>query len=133
MQNITYHLQKILILTSPLTRTFALDAVLASSKVGREEAHRQAGENIKRAKRKQERDYESRSKSSASNDIYISAEVLLRNKKRKDRNGGKFVFKWLELYVVSDITKKDLVTSKSKNDKEIVVINRPTWCSFMKS
>ena len=51
--------------------------------------HRQAGET---AQKKQQRDYESSYKSSASNDIYIGAEVLLRNNKRKDRKGGKFTF-----------------------------------------
>ena len=44
---------------------------------------------------------------------------MLRNNKRKDRKGGKFTFKWLGPYVVSDITKKGLVTLKSKNDKEL--------------
>ena len=44
---------------------------------------------------------------------------MLRNNKRKDRKGGKFTFKWLGPYVVSDITKKGLVTLKNKNDKEL--------------
>ena len=95
------------------------DPVLAFSNVIGEEVHRQTGENIKRAQKKQHRDYESRNKSSAFNDIYISAEVLLRNNKRKDRKGGKFTFMWLGTYVVSDITKKGLVTLKNKNDKEL--------------
>ena len=59
--------------------------MLAFSNVIGEEVHRQTGENIKRAQKKQHRDYESHNKSSAFNDIYISAEVLLRNNKRKDR------------------------------------------------
>ena len=95
------------------------DAVLASSNVIREEVYRQAGENIKRVKKKQQRDYESRL-FSPSNDIYIGTEVLLRNNKRKDKKGRKFTFK----YVVSDITKKDLVTLNSKNDKELKKIMR---------
>ena len=57
------------------------EAVLVSSNVIREEVHRKAGENMKGAERKQQRDYESRNKSSASNDVYIGAEVLLRNNK----------------------------------------------------
>ena len=52
------------------------DTVLASSNVIREEIHRQAGENIKKVQKKQQRDYESRNKSSASNDIYIGADAL---------------------------------------------------------
>ena len=60
------------------------EAVLVSSNVIREEVHRKAGENMKGVERKQQRDYESRNKSSASNDVYIGAEVLLRNNKRKN-------------------------------------------------
>ena len=71
------------------------------------------------ARKKQQRDYESRNKSSTSNDIYIGSEVLLRHNKHKDRKGGKFTFKLLGQYVVSDITKKGLVKSKNKNDKDL--------------
>ena len=85
----------------------------------RGEVHRQAGENIKRAQKKQQSDYESRNISSVSNDIYMGTEVLLRNNKHKDRKGGKFTFKWLGPYVVSIINKKRLVTLKNKNDKEV--------------
>ena len=94
------------------------DTVLASSNVIREETHRQVGENIKRSQKKQRCDYESRNKYSASNDSYIGAEVLLRNKTRKDRRGRKLIFRWLGSYVVSDITEKSLVTLKNKNEKE---------------
>ena len=82
------------------------EAVLVSSNVVREEVQRQAGESIKRAQKKQQRNYESRNKSSLANDIYISAEALLRNSKRKDQKGRKFTFNWLAPYVVSNITKK---------------------------
>ena len=69
------------------------DALLASSTVIREKLHRQVGENIKRAQKIQQRHYGSRNESSASNDILIGAEVLLRNSKRKDLKGGEFTFK----------------------------------------
>ena len=59
----------------------------------REKLHRQVGENIKRAQKIQQRHYGSRNESSASNDIFIGAEVLLRNSKRKDLKGGEFTFK----------------------------------------
>ena len=95
------------------------DAVLASCNVIREEVHKQAGENIKRAQEKQQRDYAKRNISSVSNDICIGAQVLLRNNKRNDRKGGKFCFKWIRPYVVSDITKRGLVTLKNKDDKEL--------------
>lgn len=77
-----------------------MDAVLVSANVSREEISRQTSEDIKRAQKKLERDYEGRNKSSASIGFYIGAEVLLRNKKRKDQNGGKFFFTWLWHYVV---------------------------------
>ena len=95
------------------------DAVLASCNVIREEVHKQAGENIKRAQEKQQRDYAKRNNSSVSNDICIGAQVLLRNNKRNDRKRGKFCFKWIGPYVVSDITKRGLVTLKNKDDKEL--------------
>ena len=77
-----------------------MDAALVSANASREEISRQTGEDIKRAQKKLERDYESRNKFSASIGFYIGAEVLLRNKKRKYQNGGKFIFKWLWPYVV---------------------------------
>ena len=75
------------------------DTVFASSNIVR-----QAGKNINSA-------------SSASNDVYIGVEVLLRNNKWKDRKDGTYTFKWLVTNVVSDITNKSLVTLKNKNDK----------------
>ena len=59
--------------------------MLVSSNVVREEVQRQAGESIKRAQKKQQRNYESRNKSSLANDIYISAEVLVRLKNKNDK------------------------------------------------
>ena len=69
--------------------------MLGSSNVIREEVHRQVGESIKSVQKKQQRDYESPNRSSVSNEIYISTEVLLKNNKHKDRKSGKFTFKWL--------------------------------------
>ena len=91
--------------------------MLGSSNVIREEVHRQVGESIKSVQKKQQRDYESPNKSSVSNEIYISTEVLLKNNKHKDRKSGKFTFKWLGPYTVLDITKKGLVTLKNKSNK----------------
>ena len=68
------------------------DAVLASSNIVRKVVQRQAGENIKRIQKKQQRACESHNKSSASNDIYIDAEVVLRNNNLRDGKGGKFTF-----------------------------------------
>ena len=90
-----------------------------SCNVIREEVHKQAGENIKRAQEKPKRDYAKRNISSVSNDICIGAQFLLRNNKRNDRKGGKFCFKWIGPYVVPDITTRGLVTLKNKDDKEL--------------
>ena len=92
---------------------------MASCNVIREEVHKQAGENIKWAQEKQQRDYTKRNISSVSYDICIGAQVLLRNNKRHDRKGGKFCIKRIGPYVVSDITKRGLVTLKNKDDKEL--------------
>ena len=66
---------------------------------------------------KQQRDYESHNKSSASNDIYIDSEELLRNNKCKHRKDGKFML--YEPYIVLDITENVLVRLKRKKDKEL--------------
>ena len=102
-----------------LVITDIFDPVLASCNVIREQVYKQAGANIKRAEEKQQRDYAKRNISSVSNDICIGAQVLLRNNKRNDQKGGKFCFKCIGPYVVSDITKRGLVTLKNKDDKEL--------------
>ena len=43
----------------------------------------------------------------------------MRNNKRNDRKGRKFCFKWIGPYVISDITKRGLVTLKNKDDKKL--------------
>ena len=92
---------------------------MASSNIIRADEHGQVSKNIKRPQAKQQRDYES-GNNLHHKIIFISApELLLRNNKRKDQEGGQFTFKWLGSNVVSDITKKGLVTLKNKNDKEL--------------
>ena len=75
-------------------------AVLASEI--RNEIHSETGENIKKAQKKQNSDYDRRHLTS--NDINVGDAVLL--KKRNDRKGWKFSFKWLGSYNVSDMTER---------------------------
>ena len=70
-------------------------------------------QNIQNAQKKQKKDYDSRHLSSA-NDIKIGDEVFARNNKRNDRKGGKFSFKWMGPYIVTDVTKSGLATLKNK-------------------
>ena len=79
------------------------------------EIHRNAEENIKKAQEKQKYDYDLRHL--ISNDIQVGDRVLLRNNKRSDRKGGKFSFKWLGPYIVSDMSKKGLATLENINGK----------------
>ena len=95
-----------------------VDSVLSSSLAIIKEVHRQAGENIKKAQKKQQKDYLKRH-GNAVNDICIRVEVLLRNNKRKDRKGGKFCYKWVGPYVVSNITKKGVASLRNKNGLEL--------------
>ena len=90
------------------------DSVLASAITIREEIHEEASENIEKAQKKQKTNYDNRHQSS-STDICVGDEVLLRNNKRNDRKGGKFCFKWLGPYIVSDMTKAGLATLQNKN------------------
>lgn len=90
------------------------DSVLASAITIREEIHEEASENIEKAQKKQKTNYDNRHQS-FSIDICVGDEVLLRYNKRNDRKGGKFCFKWLGPYLVSDMTKAGLATLQTEN------------------
>ena len=47
--------------------------------------------------------------------------ILLRNNKRKERNGGNFSFAWFGSYIVSEITAEE-VTKLKKRDGEILKV-----------
>ena len=79
--------------------------MFASYNVIREEVHRQAGENIKRAQKKQQNDYESRIKSLTSNYIHIGAEVLLKIEKMV-----KIYFQVVRACMLFQISPKGLIT-----------------------
>ena len=72
-------------------------SVVDSAKSLRENVHQQAGQNIKKAQVKQQKDYNNRH-STPNATLPIGSKVLLENQKRKDRKGGKFTYRWLGPY-----------------------------------
>ena len=82
--------------------TFRAD--LNSSSKMRDAAHNKASENIKKAQKKQQKDYNKRRNTPPST-LPIGSKVLLQNVKRQDRKGGKFTFKWIGPYIIQSISK----------------------------
>ena len=91
------------------------DAVLSNAISIREKVHKDVGENIQSAQKKQQRDYNRRHE--LPNVVKVGQKVLLKNQKREDRKGGK---KWLGPYTVQAISKKNLCTLTNKNGKKII-------------
>ena len=81
-----------------------LRAVLNSSSKMRDAAHNKASQNIKKAQKKQQKDYNKRRNTPPST-LPIGSKVLLQNLKRQDRKGGKFTFKWIHPYIIQSISK----------------------------
>ena len=81
--------------------------ILDSSLKLREVSHGIAGENIEKAQKKQQRDY-NRRHSQPESTIPIGSQVLLQDLKRQDRKGGKFKFKWVGPYILTSISKRGL-------------------------
>ena len=82
-------------------------AVLNSSSKMRDAAHNKASQNIKKAQKKQQKDYNKRHNTPPST-LPIGSKVLLQNLKRQDRKGGKFTFKWIGPYIIQSISKTGL-------------------------
>ena len=82
-------------------------AVLNSSSKMRDAAHNKASQNIKKAQKKQQKDYNKRHNTPTST-LPIRSKVLLQNLKRLDRKGGKFTFKWIGPYIIQSISKTGL-------------------------
>ena len=82
-------------------------AVLNSSSKMRDAAHNKATQNIKKAQKKQQKDYNKRHSTPPST-LPIGSKVLLQNLKRQDRKGGKFTFKWIGPYIIQSISKTGL-------------------------
>ena len=82
-------------------------AVLNSSSKMRDAAHNKASQNIKKAQKKEQNDYNKRHNMPPSI-LPIRSKVLLQNLKQQDRKGGKFTFKWIGPYIIQSISKTSL-------------------------
>ena len=101
-------------LSNPNIR-FDIEAILSSTLDLRQEYHDQAGENITKAQKKQQRDYNLRH--SQPTTLSINDKVWLKNQKREDRKGGKFSFKWLGPYTVENISPRGICTLRNKGGR----------------
>ena len=79
------------------------EAVFASANTIRVDIHEAAGRKIKKGEEKQKRDFD-RWHLSQTN-VKVGGRVLLENKRRHDRKGGKFSYRWLGPYVVKVFNK----------------------------
>ena len=84
------------------------EAVLSSANTIRADIHEAAGRNIKKAQEKQKRDYVRRHLSSTK--VKAGDKALLRNKRRHDRKGGKFSYRWQGPYTVKQLSKNGLTS-----------------------
>ena len=66
------------------------EALFASANTIKIDIHEAAGRNIKKAQEKQKRDFDCRHLSSTN--VKVGDRVLLKNKRRHDRKGGKFSY-----------------------------------------
>ena len=87
------------------------EAVLASAKTIRVDIPEAAGRNIKKAQEKQKRDFDRLHLSSTN--VKVGDRVLLENKRRHDRKGGKSSYRWLGPYTVKVLNKNGLALSES--------------------
>ena len=87
------------------------EAKFALAKTIRVDIHEAAGRNIKKAQEKQKRDFDRRHLSSTN--VKVRNRVLLENKRRHDRKGGKFSYRWLGPYTVKALNKNGLASLES--------------------
>ena len=82
------------------------EAVFASANTILVDIHEAAGRNIKYAQEKQKRDSDRWNLSSTN--VKVGDRALLENKRRQDRKGRKFSYRWLGLYTAEALNKKGL-------------------------
>ena len=97
------------------------NSILSATLSLRDEKHKEASKNIKKAQEKQQKDY-NRRHTVPSSIIKPKDEVLLKDQRRIDRKGGKFSFKWLGPYIVESITKSGLC--ELRNNRGIVLAKK---------
>jgi len=95
--------------------------ILASRSKLREVTHGIAGENIRKAQKKQQRDYNKRHNQPEST-VPIGSKVLLQDLKRQDRKGGKFKYKWVGPYTLTSISRRGLCALT--NAKDVTLKNK---------
>ena len=86
------------------------EAVFASANTIRVDIHEAAGRNIKKAQEKQKRVFDPRNLSSTN--VKVGDRVLLENKRRHDRKGGKFSYRLLVPCTVKALNKNGLASRK---------------------
>ena len=87
------------------------EAVFASANTIRVDIHEAAGRNIKKTQEKQKRNFDCRHVSSTN--VKVGDSILLENKRRHDRSGGKFSYRWLGPYTVKALSKNGLASLES--------------------
>ena len=75
------------------------------------EIHEATGRNIKKSQEKQKRNFDRRHLSSTN--VKVGDRVLLENKRRHDRKGEKFSYRWLRPYTVKALNKNGLASLES--------------------
>ena len=87
------------------------EAISASTNTIRVDIYEVAGRNIKKIPEKQKRDFDCRNLSWTN--VKVGDRVLLENKRRHDRKGGKFSYRWLGPYTVKALIKNGLASLES--------------------
>ena len=87
------------------------EAVFASANMIGVDIHEATGRNIKKSQEKQKRNFDRRHLSSTN--VKVGDRVLLENKRRHDRKGEKFSYRWLRPYTVKALNKNGLASLES--------------------
>ena len=93
------------------------EAVFSSANTIRVDIHEAAGRNMKKSQEKQKHDFDRRHLSSTN--VKVGDRLLLENKRRHDRKGGRFSYRWLGPYTVKALNKNGL--SSLESSKGIVL------------
>ena len=83
----------------------------------RQKAYQKAGENIIKAQKKQQRDYNRRHTIPTS--LKAKDKIWLKNQRRLDKKDGKFSYKWHGPYIVESISKKGPCTFRNQGGVEL--------------
>ena len=93
------------------------DNVLESATSLRNQIHHKVEDNIKKAQKRQQHDYDLRHLKS--NDIKVRDKALLRNNKCDVRQGDKITSKWSGPYEVDNLTDHGLASLKNQKGNVI--------------